>query len=171
MRLSDPFFRNFDKTRDIHGTWLKLSFSFVILCVLVWINELIDFPHLFLGAPSTPVNWIEATIETVIIICVGVMTIVVFLSKRKKVDLQSAEQKARNIWLPVSVIFFGLCLVFMIDEVFDIPGYVFSDAKTPINWHELIGETIIVAIVGLYATSSITQYAAQRDLAEDLFYK
>ncbi len=171
MRLSDPFFHNLGKSKDIHGTWLKLSFSFVILCVLVWVNELVDFPHLFLGAPSTPVNWIEATIETVIIICVGVMTIVVFLSKSKKVDLQSAGPIARNIWLPVSVIFFGLCLVFMIDEVFDIPGYVFSDAKTPINWHELIGETIIVAIVGLYATSSITQYAAQRDLAEDLFYK
>jgi two-component system cell cycle sensor histidine kinase/response regulator CckA len=171
MKLSEPFLHRYDRAGNKHGTQLKLAYSFIFLCFLVWINELVDIPYLFLGAPKTPTNWIEAIVETVIILIVGVLTIVVFITKRKPRKLTGAGAKEKNIWLPVSVIFFGLCIVFLFDEVFDIPSYLFNTAKTPVNWHELVGETIVLAIVGLYATSSITQYATQSDLAEDLFYK
>jgi two-component system cell cycle sensor histidine kinase/response regulator CckA len=171
MKLIKPFTHQHHRDGNSHSTQLKLAYSFVFLCILVWINELVDVPYLFLGAPKTPANWIEALVETVIILIVGALTIVVFVTKRKSSKFRRAGSKEKKIWLPVFAIFFGLCMVFLFDEIFDIPSYIFDTAKTPINWHEMVGETIVLAIVGLYATSSITQYATQSDLAEDLFYK
>ena len=56
-------------------TWLPVAGIFVPLCILVWLNESMDLPHLLLGAPQTPINWREAIIETVLIAGIGLFVV------------------------------------------------------------------------------------------------
>jgi len=56
-------------------TWLCVAQMFVLLCILVWLDEILDLPHLLLGTPPTPINWREALIETVLITAVGLFTV------------------------------------------------------------------------------------------------
>ena len=55
--------------------WLLVAGMFVLLCVLAWLNEILDLPRLLLGAPQTPVNWRESLIETVLIASVGLYVV------------------------------------------------------------------------------------------------
>ena len=50
-----------------------LSFLFIIL--VIWLDEFLDMPHLFFGAPPTQTNWREALLETVIISIFGIVII------------------------------------------------------------------------------------------------
>jgi len=56
-------------------TWLCTAQMFILLCILVWLDEILDLPHLLLGASSTPVNWRESLIETVLIAAVGLFVV------------------------------------------------------------------------------------------------
>ena len=55
--------------------WLPTASMFVLLCILVWLTEILDLPHLLLGVPRTPINWQEAIIETVLILIVGLFAV------------------------------------------------------------------------------------------------
>ena len=55
--------------------WQTTAIGFALLCIVVWLNEVLDFPHLLMSAPGTPVNWQEAIIETSLILVVGILTI------------------------------------------------------------------------------------------------
>lgn len=52
-------------------TWLCIAQMFILLCILVWLDEILDLPHLLLGAPRTPLNWREAASEMILIAIVG----------------------------------------------------------------------------------------------------
>jgi len=56
-------------------TWLPVAQMFALLCILVWLDEILDLPHLLLGAPRTPINWREATGETALIAAAGVLAV------------------------------------------------------------------------------------------------
>jgi hypothetical protein len=47
--------------------------AFAVVILIVWIDELIDIPHLFLGAQATPVNWQESIFESVFILIVATL--------------------------------------------------------------------------------------------------
>ncbi|MBU0704982.1 MAG: PAS domain S-box protein, partial [Chloroflexi bacterium] len=55
--------------------WLPTASMFVLLCVLVCLNEILDLPRLLLGAPATPLNWQETIIEMTVIAVVGFLTV------------------------------------------------------------------------------------------------
>ncbi|HDL63917.1 MAG TPA: hypothetical protein ENH12_00860 [Proteobacteria bacterium] len=60
-----------DKTKTTEKRiWLPVVIAFVFLCVIVWLDEIIDLPVL-LGGPKTSPNWLEAIEETLVIIVVG----------------------------------------------------------------------------------------------------
>lgn len=42
--------------------------GFGIMIFSLWVNELFDIPHRFLGSESTPVNYVESAFETVILL-------------------------------------------------------------------------------------------------------
>ncbi len=66
--------------------WLPVACSFVLLCIFVWLNEILDFPHLLLSAPPTPINWHKAISETVLVAIVGLFMVSRFIhniTKRK----------------------------------------------------------------------------------------
>jgi signal transduction histidine kinase len=78
------------------GMWLPIVILFSMLYVLIWLNEVLDFPHLFLGASRTPVNWQEAIIEAILIIIVGLLTVsrlVRDIAKRKRAEKDLKEYR------------------------------------------------------------------------------
>lgn len=46
-----------------------------IIVLIIWLDELIDIPYLFLGAENTRVNWKESLFETACILVLGVLVI------------------------------------------------------------------------------------------------
>lgn len=51
---------------------LKKTELYIILgcglfCILLWADEILDLPHLLVGAPQTPLNWYEVVIETIFV--------------------------------------------------------------------------------------------------------
>ena len=44
------------------------------IILLIWLDELVDIPHLFLWAEKTPINWREASFES---ICMVIMWVVI----------------------------------------------------------------------------------------------
>jgi len=55
-----------------------IIYEFIIVAsmvTLIWLDEIIDIPHLFLGAESTPLNWRESLFESVIIALLGAVII------------------------------------------------------------------------------------------------
>ena len=76
--------------------WLPVAGTFVLLCLLVWLNEIVDFPHLLLGAPRTPINWHEAITETALIASTGLFTVsrlIRNIIERKRAEEQVLEQQ------------------------------------------------------------------------------
>jgi len=51
----------------------RIAFASIIL--LIWLDEVIDIPGLFLGAEKTPVNWRESLFESVGILILGLIII------------------------------------------------------------------------------------------------
>jgi len=60
---------------------LKKAELYIILgcglfCILSWVNEVLDLPHLLMGAPQTPLNWYEVVIETIFIATICFLIVV-----------------------------------------------------------------------------------------------
>jgi hypothetical protein len=49
--------------------------AFAAIILLVWLDEIIDIPALFLGAKETPINWKESLFESTIVLMVAVLII------------------------------------------------------------------------------------------------
>ena len=45
------------------------------IMTLIWLDEIIDIPHLLFGAESTPLNWRESLFESIIIALLGTVII------------------------------------------------------------------------------------------------
>ncbi len=55
--------------------WLLVVFGFAMLCILTWLNEILDLPHFLTGAIRTPFNWPESIMEMGLIVIVGFFTV------------------------------------------------------------------------------------------------
>jgi len=75
-------------------TWLYIAGMFVLLCILEWLNEILDLPHLLLGAPRTPINWHEAAIEIALIAIVGLLVVLRLI--RDITERKRAEEALRQ---------------------------------------------------------------------------
>jgi len=43
----------------------SIIIGFVLVIILIWMNEIFDFPHILFKAPATPVNITESVIESI----------------------------------------------------------------------------------------------------------
>jgi len=41
--------------------------AFSVIILIIWLDEILDIPHLLWGAVQTPINWSEALFESVVI--------------------------------------------------------------------------------------------------------
>jgi len=55
------------KTLMLKKTELYIILGCGLFCILSWADEILDLPHLLMGAPQTPLNWYEVVIETIFI--------------------------------------------------------------------------------------------------------
>jgi len=46
--------------------------GFVVVLAILWLDEIFDFPHAVFDMPATPVNWAESTIETLLVVFLGI---------------------------------------------------------------------------------------------------
>jgi hypothetical protein len=54
--------------------------AFLVIILFIWLDEVLDLPHLVFGAAVTPVNWYESLMESVVVAVVGV--VIVFYTHR-----------------------------------------------------------------------------------------
>jgi diguanylate cyclase (GGDEF)-like protein/PAS domain S-box-containing protein len=73
---------------------LYIAGMFVLLCIVVWLNEILDLPHLLLGAPNTPINWREAVVEMILIASTGFF--VLLRLSRDITERQRAEEETQQ---------------------------------------------------------------------------
>ena len=64
-----------------------LGFGLIIL--LLWVDEIFDFPHYILGAPATPVNWKESILESSAVFLLGAY--IIYLSYKMLRKLKYLE--------------------------------------------------------------------------------
>ena len=89
--------------RKFFGFRTKFICIFILLIMLVWIDELIDIPGIFYAAGRSPVNWLESIIETILIAAVGFFTISRFIPKQQRYPEEKELKRARYVWIPVLV--------------------------------------------------------------------
>lgn len=49
--------------------------AFFLAILIIWLNEIVDIPHLLFNTGPTPVNWVESILESAMIILLGGATI------------------------------------------------------------------------------------------------
>jgi hypothetical protein len=59
--------------------------GFALVATLIWADELLDLPHLLLGAPPTPLRLSEAALESGAVAALGLMTILLTLRLLRRV--------------------------------------------------------------------------------------
>jgi hypothetical protein len=71
-----------DKRMDAPGKYMVSkriivfeAIAFIFIMLLIWLDQVIDIPHLLLGAQMTPINWREALFESLIVGIVGAIII------------------------------------------------------------------------------------------------
>jgi len=70
---------------------------------------------------------------------------------------------AKGMGLIFIFIFILLSLLLMTVEFFDIPHVLFGTLHTPLNWHRVIIETIIIFSVGFFALLFLNHVVKERD--------
>jgi PAS domain S-box-containing protein len=100
IALITPLFRSPRRTvKTVYGSGLLVTIAsmFVLLCILVWLDEILDFPHILLRAPRTPINWQEALIEMFLVAILGffvVTKIINYITERRRTEGDLLQEKA-----------------------------------------------------------------------------
>jgi hypothetical protein len=73
--------------RDVTRRMLALeAVGFLLIVVIIWMDELFDLPHVMLGATRTPVRWGEGIIESVLTLLVGVAVVVMTTRAFRRIE-------------------------------------------------------------------------------------
>jgi signal transduction histidine kinase len=70
--------------------------GFAMLILFVWLDEIIDLPHLLFGEPATPVNLLESGMESVVILAVA--CVVMYVSGRSATALARATAERDKLF-------------------------------------------------------------------------
>jgi signal transduction histidine kinase len=85
------------KIRNLHlGVSGVELLGFVTLILFVWIDEIVDLPHLVFGVPATPVNWLESGMESAFILAVA--SVVMYVSGRSATALARATAERDKLF-------------------------------------------------------------------------
>ena len=49
--------------------------AFLSIILLIWLDEILDLPHVLLGGEATPINWRESLFESIAIIILAAVTL------------------------------------------------------------------------------------------------
>jgi PAS domain S-box-containing protein len=137
---------------------LAVFFSFVLLCILVWINEVFDIPHLVFGAPRSLINWRESLSETVLIAFIGFLVMLIIIKgirkcKKDEEMILESREKYRTLVETIGDIVFTL----------DLDGrftYLNSECEKVAQYstHELMGRPFTDVLAPEYIESTINNF-------------
>jgi len=96
----------------IHAIKITFYAGFVIIITLLWVDEIFDLPYRLLGDGPTPINYREALLETLMVLCV--MVLFAFISFRLGKHIKYLEGltvicanckkiRIQNEWIPIVV--------------------------------------------------------------------
>ncbi|MBA7508847.1 hypothetical protein ES705_00780 [subsurface metagenome] len=71
----------------------KIVILTVLVLALIWSSEIFNIPYLIFGAPSTIINWQEASFLTFIIISVGILSCIQAIELKKSAVVSSERVK------------------------------------------------------------------------------
>ena len=60
--------------------------GFLLIVAIIWMDELLDLPHLIFGAPHTPVRWAEGFLESLLTIAVGVAVVAITYRAFRRIE-------------------------------------------------------------------------------------
>jgi len=78
--------------------------------LLLWVNELFDLPSLLFGDPATPINYKEAVLETILVLCTLVLFYIISFKLAKHVKYLEGltvicanckKIRVQNEWIPI----------------------------------------------------------------------
>jgi len=126
------------RTSSVENIWLPVAFTFFLLSLLIWINEILDLPHLLFNGEPTPINWIEAVSESVMILGLAIFSFSIL--KKNAVDRERAEGRIlkermfSNTLIQTSPVFFVAVnpegkILMMNDEMLSVLGYTYHEVK------------------------------------------
>jgi hypothetical protein len=84
--------------------------GFILVIMILWLNELLDLPYRLLGAPATPMNIVESIFETIIILLLATLVTLSIHTLLKRIrhlegilPVCSFCEKIRadNRWVPI----------------------------------------------------------------------
>ena len=98
------------KDKFIHKILIVEIIGFFIIILIVWIDELLDLPHLIFGSPVTSINYFESIFETFAIAMLSV--ILIFLTHKILKRLRYLEGilpvcsfckkiRVKDHWIPI----------------------------------------------------------------------
>ena len=61
--------------------------GFLLIIILLWLDELLDLPHHLLGGAATPVNYIESLFESFLVLMLAILIGLVTRHMLKKIHL------------------------------------------------------------------------------------
>jgi hypothetical protein len=60
--------------------------GFLLIVLIIWMDELLDLPHILLGAAPTPVRWGEGAIESLLTLAVGVAVVTITVRAFRRIE-------------------------------------------------------------------------------------
>ena len=73
--------------RDVSRRMLALeAFGFLLILVIIWMDELFDLPHVLFGAARTPVRWGEGALESLLTIAVGTAVVLITYRAFRRIE-------------------------------------------------------------------------------------
>lgn len=63
------------------------SLGFIMVIIILWLDEIIDLPHRIFGAPATPANYTESIFETFMILPLACMIIFLTIKLLKRIKV------------------------------------------------------------------------------------
>lgn len=112
---------------------LVQALGFIIIAAFLWLDELVDLPHVLYGTPETPINYSEVFMESALVILLGAIVMAISVRLMRRImELESL---------------FSTCIVC---EKVCVPG---ADPEVQASWKEV--DTFKLDRAGSHFSSSI----------------
>jgi hypothetical protein len=73
--------------RDVSRRMLMLEAAgFLSIVAIIWLDELLDLPHLLFGAERTPVRLMEGMLESVLTIALGLLIVLITYRAFRRIE-------------------------------------------------------------------------------------
>ncbi|HQG32172.1 MAG TPA: PAS domain S-box protein, partial [Deltaproteobacteria bacterium] len=95
MTTAKSYHGRISKGRNLRILKAAVFTQIVFFVLLVWIDEVLDLPHVLLGSPAIPANWTEAAIESAYALAAGILVYLVLavIKKRSPGDEQKIQRQ------------------------------------------------------------------------------